>query len=517
MHSTLKVVLAAGLAIATCLTSACSGTDADDATASNSEFWVEEVVTHLHYPWSMAWLPDGDILITERGGTLRRVHDGKLEAEPLAGLPKVFGNHVEGLLDIKLDPDFASSQFIYLSLTEGDDEARNAAVYRGRYTPEGLVDVERIFRSKDSIRGVGPIASRLMFLPDKTLLFAVTEAEAYRQFAQRMDSHIGKVIRINRDGSIPKDNPFLGTPGALPEIYTVGHRVQSGLYYDDATKTVWETDIGPNGGDELNILKAGQNYGWPEVTWGFEYSGQPISNRQAGGDFVDPVRVWSPAVSPSGVLLYKGTTYPTWNGDLFIGNLTTKQLRRLRVKDGKVELDETLLADLGERIRSPFVGPDNHIYLLTDHDNGRLLRLQPGKPMANQVARIAKRIPPPPALNIWVDEGGMNTPEFDEGDAARGKTLFAQSCAACHSVGKRLAGGAIGPDLSNVLGRPVGKQSGYNYSSSMSAATQTWDRITLNLFMSNPEEYFPGTNMRVPPVTDPKDRRDIVGYLKSPK
>lgn len=482
------------------------------------QFWVEELQAGLKFPWAMVWLPNGDQLITERGGTLRKVSEGKLLSTPLTGVPKVFANHVDGLLDISLDPDFQKNQLVYLALTEGDYDTRHAAVYRGRYTGSGLENVERIFRSKDDIRGVGPIACRMTFLPDKTLLVAVPESHAYRHLAQRMDSDIGKLVRINRDGSIPADNPFIKTPGALPEIYSMGHRNQSGIYHEPDTDRAWVLDIGPFGGDELNILKPGANYGWPKVSWGFDYSGKPISDRQHDADSEDPILVWSPSVAPSGITEYRGSRFPAWRGDLFVGNLAGKSLRRIRIKDGSAILDEKLLTALSERIRSVYVGPDGFIYLLTDHVNGRILRLRPGAPRGKELAHVARKQEATPAPAVWVDAGGMATSDFEDGDPVKGKKLFTQYCTGCHSAKGSIEGGEIGPDLRGVYGRAFGSMEGFSYSKALSSSKgQMWDRITINLFLDNPQRYLPGTNMSASPITDAQERRDIVGFLKSVK
>lgn len=485
---------------------------------SERSFWVEEVLSGLSFPWAMVWLPDGDWLITERPGRLRRVHQGKLLPEALSGVPAVFANHVDGLLDIALDPDFASNHLLYISLTEGSYESRHASVYRGYYSDGGLTRLQRVFRSKDDIRGIGPIAGRMMFLPDKTLLVAVTESQAYRHLAQRPDSHIGKLIRINRDGSVPNDNPFLGKADTLPEIYSLGHRNPSGIYGDPATSQAWVLDIGPMGGDELNVLSPGANYGWPAVSWGSDYSGKPISDRQSAPEYEDPILVWSPssAATPSGLTQYHGNAFPEWRDDLLMGNLAGKRLRRVRIREGIVVLDESLLTDLGERIRSVYVGPDGLPYLLTDHVNGRLLRLHPGGPSETQLTLVARKQAPTPPPPISADRDGMLTADFADGDRERGRALFTQMCTACHGVGREIEGGEIGPNLAGVYGRRVGSMERFSYSKAMAAArSQLWDRVTINLFLANPAGFFPGTAMTGSPVSNPQDRRDIVGFLKS--
>jgi len=483
-------------------------TSGDADLSSNDEaYWVEELADQLNFPSAIVWLPDGDVLISEREGGLRRMRNGKLLPGRIAGLPVSFQNVFNGIKDVILDPDFRNNGAIYLLISEGTFEKHHAAVYRARYTPLGLQAVERIFRSKDDIRGVGHSAARMISLPDSTLLIAVPEDNNHKRMAQQLDSHIGKILRINRDGSIPGDNPFAAKPNALPEIWSYGHRIPTGIYRDPDTAMIWEVEPGPVGGDELNELRSGANFGWARVSLGFEYSGGLAAPLQYSDDTEAPTHVWTPSVTPSGITRYRGTTYPQWNGDFFIGQLSGKALKRLRFAGRRVVLQEDMLVALQERIREVAVGPDNHIYLLTDNFNGRLLRIRPGSPQDAQERRVARKLD---TVATHTDIYAELTP----GDAAQGKLAFIERCSGCHSIGQTVSGGEIGPDLRSVYGRNAGTGRGFGYSQALSGSPQVWDFITLNLFLADPAGYAPGTTMSAPPVSDPAMRRNLVGFLQ---
>lgn len=471
-------------------------------------YWVEQVAEGLRFPSGMVWLPGGDMLIAERMGGLRLVRDGKLESETIGGVPASFQSAAaDGIKDVALDPEFSSTRALYLSMSEGTLDQRHAAIYRARLEGKGLRDVERIFRSKDDIGGIyRSIASRIIVLTDKTLLFGV--ADDQKEHAQKLDSHLGKILRINRDGSIPRDNPFLSTPGALPEIWSYGHRVPLGLFQDRTTGEVWETESGPRGGDELNLIKAGSNYGWARASWGFDYTGGVVAPQQFSADIEDAVLVWTPSVTPAGLTRYLGNTYAQWKGDFLMGNLSGKAVVRVRVTEGKVDLQETLLRDLDERIREVKTGPDGYLYLLTDHQNGRLLRLRPGQPSADQLSRVAKRLERSWALP------DARISDKDLGDPIRGKEAFLRHCAGCHSVGAVVKGANLGPDLAGVFGRRAGTKEGFNYSKGLAKATWDWNVGMLEAFLADPNFVVPGTLMSAPPATDLKERYAIIRFLK---
>lgn len=496
--------------------SAESAASASAQPGIGDNFWVEVVAEGLEFPWGMVWLPDGDILVTERNGGLRRIHNGKLLPEKIAGVPATFQAQQNGFQDIALDPDFATNQRIFMSLVEGTGEAHYASLYSARYTDKGLEDVKRIFRAKDETGSVGPSVGPLLFLPDKTLLMAVTDNHYMRHRAQRLDSDIGKLIRLNRDGSIPADNPFVNTPGALPEIYSFGHRVPLGLYRDPDTGRIWEVEPGPKGGDELNLVEKGHNYGWAKASWGFDYNGGLAADGQSFPGMDDPVLAWTPSQSPSGVIRYKGKAFPGWKDDYFIGALTTQKLFHVRLNDKREVSREVLLDNLGDRIRAVKEGPDGFIYLLTDMEDGRVLRLRPGKPSGRDIARLAGKVAPPDwgALALRDNNGGYAA-DFDPGDPAKGQALFQQRCAACHSVKGVVEGGNIGPDLTNVWGYPAGKVAGFAYSPAFTDLAVAWDRFSMNHFLTSPQGYIQGTAMAAPPVKDPQERKDLIGFLRA--
>jgi cytochrome c2 len=392
---------------------------------------------------------------------------------------------------------------------EGTVEARHAALYRAHYSDSGLGECERIFRASEDRGGLGTVTSRMLFLADKTLLVAVTEDHKVR--AQELGSHFGKILRINRDGSIPGDNPFVNTAGARPEIWSYGHRVPMGLYQDPEKGTIFEVEAGPRGGDEMNVLKAGANYGWAKASWGFDYyNGGAAAPLQTGPGIEDPILVWMPSVTPSGLTRYRGNLYPLWDGDFFLGHLTTKELERLKIESRRVVLQERMLLDLDERIRDVKVGPDDHVYVLTDHADGRLLRLQPGTPRTDQLARVARKIEP---TRVSL-EGEQKELYLESGDPKKGRQAFLERCVACHGIGTTLRGGAVGPDLTGVYGHLIGHRADFDYSPNMSGSPIPWSAEALDEFLAGPSAFAPGTKMTAPPVTDPEIRREIIGFLK---
>lgn len=337
---------------------------------------VETLANGLNHPWSMAFLPGGDILIVEKFGGLRRIRNGRLDPQPIRGTPAALQENDSGLLDIALDPQFAANQLVYIAFTEGTEQANHTALYRARLNGRALVDGRVIFRVSTDKAGFGHPGGRLLFLPDETLLLTIGDGYDYRDQAQNLASHLGKVVRLTRDGAAPPDNPFVGRPDARPEIYSYGHRNPQGLTRDGSGR-VWLLDHGPRGGDEINLLRRGQNYGWPRVTFGIDYDGTLISGQSEAPGTVAPVVVWVPSIAPSGMAVYSGARYAPWTGQHFVGALAARELRRVRIQSGKDMEQERMLTDLEERIRDVREGPDGLLYLLTDSDNGRLLRLHP--------------------------------------------------------------------------------------------------------------------------------------------
>ncbi len=349
--------------------------------------WRSEVLVRgLSHPWAIAWLPDGAALVTERAGRLRLIRDGKLDPEPISGLPPLFAEGQGGLLDVSLHPDFSSNQLVYLTLAIGTPDANRTALARGRLEGSALRDTEIIFRNADTKSGGQHFGSRMVWLPDNSLLMSVGDGgnppiafrgENIRNQAQNPGTHFGAVLRLNDDGGAPADNPFFGQPGAKPEIWTIGHRNIQGMTRDPASGRIWANEHGSRGGDELNLIVGGNNYGWPEVTYSNEYWGPRISDETSRPGIIDPALVWTPSKAPSGLVLYTGEVFPQWRGNLFSGALKFQQVRRI-VLDGDRVIGEEKLT-IGERVRDVRQGPDGYLYLLTDEDDGALMRIVPSR------------------------------------------------------------------------------------------------------------------------------------------
>ena len=364
-------------------------TDAPE-TKSNVAFDVVTVAEGLQNPWSLAFLPGGKMLVTERPGRLRVVSaDGTLSAA-VAGMPAVFSRGQGGLLDVVLDPAFAKTNLIYWSFSEPQaDGTNNTAVARGKFVDEATaprVDaVQVIYHQRPSQNSPLHFGSRLVFGRDGTLFITQGERSIIpgRMQAQKMDSGLGKIVRINADGSIPKDNPFVGKEGVLPEIWSFGHRNVQAATLHPTTGELWESEYGARGGDEVNIARKGKDYGWPTIAYGIEYRGGPITGgltQQAGME--QPLYYWDPIIGPSGMIFYTGTLFPAWKGNLFIGGHGTSDLVRLVIEGEKVVGEERLLKDLQpkpERIRDVRQGPDGAIYMVTDSATGRIIKLVPKK------------------------------------------------------------------------------------------------------------------------------------------
>ncbi len=338
---------------------------------------VVTVASGLERPWAVAFLPDRRMLVTERPGRLRILEaDGRL-SPPLAGVPDVFARGQGGLLDVALDPRFSENRLVYLSYAEPGSDGAGTAVARGRLGADRLEAVEVIFRQKPKVSGPNHWGSRLVFARDGTLFVTLGDRFNYRDRAQDLSVHIGKLVRINPDGSVPKDNPFVGRAGALPEIWSYGHRNSQGAALHPVTGVLWEHEHGARGGDEINVPEPGKNYGWPVITYGVDYSGEKIGEGTRKAGMEQPIHYWDPSIAPSGMAFYTGDAFPVWKGNLFVGALAGRMLVRLELDGTRVVREERLLTDLGERIRDVRQGPDGFLYLLTDGPNGRLLRVTP--------------------------------------------------------------------------------------------------------------------------------------------
>jgi glucose/arabinose dehydrogenase len=338
---------------------------------------AETVARGLEHPWGLAFLPDGRLLVTERPGRLRLVdREGRL-SDPLAGVPEVLARGQGGLLDVALDPRFAETRLVYLSYAEPGQGGAGTAVARGRLGEGRLEDVRVIYRQRPKVQGGNHFGSRLVFARDGTLFVTQGDRFDYREQAQDLSSGLGKIVRIHPDGSIPRDNPFAGRAGARPEVWSYGHRNVQAAALHPETGQLWTVEHGARGGDELNRPEAGKNYGWPVITYGVNYSGEPIGEGTAKAGLEQPVYYWDPVIAPSGLAFYTGEAFPGWKGNALIGSLRPGGLVRLVLEGSRVVREERHLGDLGERIRDVEQGPDGLLYLLTDSPDGRLLRLVP--------------------------------------------------------------------------------------------------------------------------------------------
>lgn len=353
------------------------------AVAAESEktaFEVVELVTGLEHPWSLAFLPDGSMLVTERPGRLRHIsRDGVISA-PIAGLPRIFVDGQAGLLDVILSPTFAEDRWVYLSYAEPNFRGNKAgtAVLRGRFDGHALNDVDVIYRQMPKLSSGTHVGSRLVF-DDDGHLFVTQGENRVADAAQALDALQGKLVRIWPDGRIPDDNPFVGRDDARPEIWSYGHRNMQGAALHPVTRRLWASEHGPMGGDELNISEAGKNYGWPVVTFGMDYSGAPVPGSvgtEADG-MAPPHHVWKVSPALSGMLFYSGKAFPQWKGNLFLGALAQSALIRLELAGDRIVHEERLLGERMQRIRDVREGPDGAIHVLVDDENGKLLRIQP--------------------------------------------------------------------------------------------------------------------------------------------
>jgi len=364
----LSLLIAAGVATTTAA--------ADRTYASEqASFKVVTLAEGLEHPWALAFLPDGGILITERPGRLRLFRDGAL-GPPIAGVPAVEARNQGGLLDVALDPGFAQNRLVYLSYAAQGFGGAATAVARGRFAGDRLDDVQEIFQAEPASGGGRHFGSRLVFAPDGTLYVTAGERGSPNR-AQDVGDDAGAVHRLNPDGGVPADNPLVGQAGARPTIYSYGHRNPQGMTLHPETGAVWTHEHGPRGGDEVNILQPGVNYGWPVITYGISYGGQPIGEGNAKPGMAQPLLYWVPSIAPSGMAFYTGDKFPEWRGDLFVGALVLRHLRRVELDGETVVGQEELLKDLRARIRDVRNGPDGYIYLLTDASSGALLRLEP--------------------------------------------------------------------------------------------------------------------------------------------
>ena len=355
----------------------------DRVETEKTPITITEIAAGLDHPWAIAFLPDGRMLVTERVGTMRIVSgDGQIGAA-LEGLPEVDARGQGGLLDVALHPQFAENRLVYWSYAEPGEGGNSTAVARGKLTQDetALTGVAVIFSQKPKVPSTAHFGSRLVFDGKGHLFITMGERSSgqFRGQAQDLNSHLGKIVRLNEDGSVPRDNPFIVKASARPEIWSYGHRNVQAAALNPATGELWEIEHGPMGGDELNVAEAGKNYGWPVISYGVNYDGSPVGSGEARAEGMeDPLYQWTPVIAPSGMMFYSGKLAPQWERNIFVGGLRAESLVRLELEGRKVIHEERLLQNLGERIRDVIEGPDGAIYVATDADNGKILKLVPG-------------------------------------------------------------------------------------------------------------------------------------------
>jgi aldose sugar dehydrogenase len=355
--------------------------------APAQNFRQVKVLEGLENPWSMAWLPDNTntILITERPGRVRIVRNGKLDPTPIAGVPPVFAVGQGGLMDISVHPNFAKNRLVYLTYSHGTENANRTRIAKATFDGKALKNLQVIFQVGQTKSGGQHFGSRITWLPDNTMLVSIGDGgnppiqlngELIRKQAQNLNSHLGKIIRLNDDGSIPKNNPFTTKKNAEPAIWSYGHRNIQGLAFDSISQRVWASEHGSRGGDELNQPQVGKNYGWAVVTYSKEYTGGEISKETSNPGMVNPKIVWTPAIAPSGLAIYNGDKFPQYQGDIFLGGLVSQDIRHIKLDaQGNITQQESI--SINQRVRDVRNGRDGFLYVLTDESNGELIRLQP--------------------------------------------------------------------------------------------------------------------------------------------
>jgi glucose/arabinose dehydrogenase len=380
MHKSLSkcsTTVAAGLAL---LVSACAPSDvpAQTVRSDKHDFRVVELASGFDHPWSFAFLPDGGILITERAGGLSLFKDGKLLAKPIIGVPRVVDRGQGGLLDVVLHPRFTQNRFVYLSYAGRGKGGVHTQVTRFRFdaATHTLTDRKLIFAATPKTFGGLHFGGRMVF-DQAGYLYITTGDRGDMPRAQKLDDHSGSVIRLMDDGSVPKDNPFVERLGAKAEIYSYGHRNPQGMALHPRTGAVWTHEHGARGGDEINVIRSGRNYGWPVITHGIDYDGSPIGIGKSAPGMEQPLYYWVPSIAPSGMAFYTGGKFPKWRNNLFVGALRGQTLVRLELRGQRVVKEERLLENTVGRIRDVRNGPDGYLYFTTDDNNGKLLRLEP--------------------------------------------------------------------------------------------------------------------------------------------
>lgn len=345
-------------------------------SSDKADFRLETVVQNLEHPWSLAFLPDGSMLVTEREGRLRMIRNGSLVDAPIGGVPELVVSGQGGLLDVILHPDFEKNQVLFLSYAHRNRDGMTTRVARARLNDDRLSDVEVIFEALPRSNTSRHFAGRMEFDQDGHLYISVGDRGDMDRAQDNADD-AGGVHRITTDGAPAPGNPFLDASGVNETFFTTGNRNIQGMTIHPETGEIWSHEHGPRGGDEINIIRAGTDYGWPTITYGIDYSGLPITDETKKEGMAQPLHYWDPSIAPSGMAFYTGDLFPQWQGDLFVGALKMRKLVRLRIEDGKVTEEEDLLTDLGERIRDVRMGPDGALWLLTDSPRGKVYRMVP--------------------------------------------------------------------------------------------------------------------------------------------
>lgn len=346
--------------------------------SSDHEFELDTVAEGLEYPWALAFLPNGDQLVTERAGRLRIIEGGELLDKPVTGVPDLVVAGQGGLLDIVLHPNFSDNRLLMLSYAHQTSAGMTTRVARAEYQDGQLSNVEVIFEAEPRSNTSRHFAGRMVFDADKNLYVSVGDRGEMER-AQDTGDDAGGVHRLTLDGSPAPGNPFLNDGSVQDTFYTYGNRNIQGMTVHPETGEVWSHEHGPRGGDEINIIRAGTNYGWPEITYGIGYSGLPITDKTEQDGMAQPLHYWDPSIAPSGMAFYTGDEFPGWQGDLFVGALKMQKLVRLNIENGEVTEEEDLLEDFGKRIRDVRMGPDGSLWLLTDEANGKVIRLRPAE------------------------------------------------------------------------------------------------------------------------------------------
>ncbi len=346
-------------------------------TTEKQKFVLESITTELQRPWGMAFLPDGRALVTEKDGEIRIIKDGKLLNEKISGVPKVYTNGQAGLMDIQLHPEYAKNGWIYLTYSKPDDKnGGGTVVARAKLQGNALTNLEELFKALPTSNSGVHFGSRIVF-DGKGYIFFSSGERGKKENAQDLTNHLGKILRLHEDGRVPKDNPFVNTAGAKPEIWSYGHRNPQGLFYDKTTGILWDDEHGPKGGDELNKVEKGKNYGWPVITWGINYDDKPISDISEKEGMEQPIRYWVPSIAPCGMTMVTSDKYPNWKGNFLVGALSFQLVARVEVANGKFVAEERILEKIG-RVRAVVESPDGYIYIATENP-GTISKLVPVK------------------------------------------------------------------------------------------------------------------------------------------